>query len=381
MPVRVFGEREVDLLKEVLDSGNLSSLGAGPMTRRFEREFAAAVGSKHGIAMNCAMSVLHASVMVAGANAGDEVICDPFCVFGAQACLYANAVPVFVDIKPKTWNMDPEKIEEKITKRTKALIVTHVWGLAAEMERIVQVAHKHNLLVIEDCAHSLYATHKGKNTGTWGDIGSFSFQMSKQLALGDAGMAVTDSDELAKQLNLHAGAPTFTAVAHGLHYNYRTNELTAAVGVAQLERSRGYIDELIQIAGYYDEAVRECEWIELQRGPEESTHTFHLWGSTFWGDRFGISLDDLKRVLNEAQCGVSVGYTNIPAYKHPVFTSRDAHALNCPAYEGDGDQYPDGLCPVAEEILPRTINAYTFGPKDSHKANAEKFAQAIRKLE
>lgn len=380
MPVRIFDERELSLLKEVLDSGNLSSLGAGPMTRRFEREFAAAVGSKRGIAMNCAMSVLHASVIVAGAGAGDEVICDPFCVFGAQACLYANAVPVFVDIKPKTWNMDASKIEERITERTKALIVTHVWGLAAEMEAIVEVAHKHNLLVVEDCAHSLYATYKGKCTGTWGDIGSFSFQMSKQLGLGDAGMAVTSSDELAKQLNLHAGAPTFTAVAHGLHYNYRINEMTSAVGVAQLERSRGYIDELIEIAGYYDEVVNECEWLELQRGPEESTHTFHLWGSTFWGDRVGISLSDLKRVLSEAQCGVSVGYTGIPAYKHPVFVKRAAYAFNCPTYKGDKNQYPDGLCPIAEEIIPRTVNAYTFGPKDTHRANVEKFAQAIQKL-
>jgi len=380
MPVRTFDKRELSLLKEVLDSGNLSSLGAGPMTRRFEREFAAAIGSRHGVAMNSAMSVLHTSVMLAGAGAGDEVICDPFCVFGAQACLYANAVPVFVDIKPKTWNMDPSKIEEKITERTKALIVTHIWGLAAEMEPIVQIAHKHNLLVIEDCAHSIYATYKGKCTGTWGDIGSFSFQMSKQIGLGDAGMAITDSDELAKQLNLHAGAPTFTAVAHGLHYNYRINELTSAVGIGQLERTRGCIDELIEIAGYYDEVANDCEWLELQRGPEESTHTFHIWGSTFRGDRFGISLDDLKRALNEAQCGVSVGYTNIPAYKHPVFVERKAHAFHCPTYQGDKNRYPDGLCPVAEEIIPRTVNSYTFGSKDDHKANAEKFAQAVGNL-
>jgi len=380
MPVRTFGERELSLLKEVLDSGNLSSLGAGPMTRRFESEFAAAVGSKHGIAMNCAMSVLHASLMVAGAGAGDEVICDPFCVFGAQACLYADAVPVFVDIKPKTWNMDPAKIEDMITERTKALIVTHVWGLAAEMESIVQIAHKHSLLVIEDCAHSIYATYKGKYTGTWGDVGSFSFQMSKQLGLGDAGMAVTNSDELAEKLNLHAGAPTFMAVSHGLHYNYRINELTGAVGIGQLERSREYIDELVEIAGYYDEAVKDCQWLEIQRGPEESTHTFHLWGSTFRGDEFGISLDDLQGALNEARCGVSIGYTNIPAYKHPVITDRVAHAFNCPTYKGDKDQYPDGLCPVAEEIIPRTVNAYTFGPKDVHKASAERFAEAIQKL-
>ena len=380
MPVRVFGERELSLLKEVLDSGNLSSLGEGPMTRRFEREFAAAVGSKHGVAMNCAMSVLHAGLMVANAGAGDEALCDPFCVFGAQACLYANVVPVFVDIKPKTWNMDPAKIEEKITERTKALIVTHVWGLAAEMKAIVQAAHKHNLLVIEDCAHSIYATYEDKCVGTWGDIGSFSFQMSKQMGLGDAGMAVTDSDELAEALNLHAGAPTFTAISHGVHYNYRSNELTAAVGVGQLERSRDYINGLAEIAGHYDEAIEGCQWLELQRGPSESTHTFHFWGSAFRGERFGITMDDFGRVLSEERCNVSMGYTNIPAYKHPVFTNRAAHAFNCPSYEGDGDKYTDGLCPVAEDVIPRTVNVYTFGPEDAHRMNAERFARAIRKL-
>lgn len=383
MPIREFGERELSLLKEVLDSGNLSSMGSGPMTRRFERQFAATVGSKHGIAMNSAMSVLHASIIAAGAGKNDEiieVICDPFCVFGAQACLYANALPVFVDIKPETWNMDPSKIEEKITERTKALVVTHIWGLAAEMEPIVEVAHRHKLLVVEDCAHSLYATYKGKCTGAWGDIGSFSFQMSKQLALGDAGMAVTDSEELAKELNMHASVTTFSSTAHGLHYNYRTNELTAAVGVAQLERVRGYIDEMIEIAGYYDEAVKGCEWLRLQRGPEESTHSFHIWGGTFWGDRFGVSKEDLKRVLNELKCNVSIGYTGKPAYKHPVIVKRAAHALNCPAYKGDKNQYPDGLCPIAEDIIPRTVNAYTFGPRDVHQENAEKLALAIRQL-
>lgn len=380
MPIRVFNHRELDLLKEVLDSGNLSSLGEGPMTRRFEREFATAVGSKYGVAMNCAMSVLHAGVMVAGAGAGSEVICDPFCVFGAQAAMYANAVPVFVDIKPKTWNMDPSKIEEKITERTKALIVTHVWGLAAEMESIVKIAHKHNLLVIEDCAHSLYAKYKSKCTGTWGDIGSFSFQMSKQLGLGDAGMAVTDSEEIAQNLNLHAGAPTFTAIAHGLHYNYRMNELTAAVGIAQLESSHGYIDELIEIAGYYDEAAKDCKWLDIQKGPDESTHTYHFWGATFWGDKFGVSMSDFQIALNELGCGVNIGYTGIPAYKHPVFTNRAAYALNNSDYKGSYNKYPDGLCPVAEEIIPHTVNVYTFSSKDYHKANSEKFAKVLKKL-
>lgn len=384
MPVRVFDEKELTLLKEVLDSGNLSVLGGGKMTPRFEAAFAEALGARYGVAMNSAMSVLHSSVMTAGAGAGDEVLCDPVCVFGAVATMYNNAVPVFVDINPVTWNMDPDLIEEKITERTKALIVTHVWGLPAEMDRIVEVAHRHNLLVIEDCAHSLFATYKGKNTGTWGDIGSFSFQASKQLALGDGGMAITDSEELKNQLNLNAGAPTFAAVAYDLHWNYRMNEQTAAIGLAQLERARGYVDELIEIGHLYDAAVADCPWITLQRGPDEAVHTFHLWGATFQGEKVGLPLDDFKRVLQEEQASIHVGYTNMPAYKHPLIAQRLGYGrgcpLDCPHYTGTGNRYPDNLCPNAEYVLPRILMTGTFGPKDYHAANAERFRRAVERM-
>ncbi|MBM4081577.1 MAG: hypothetical protein FJ278_17870, partial [Planctomycetes bacterium] len=237
MPRRTFGAEELALVKEVLDSGKLSGLGGGQVTPRFEREFAAALGAKHGVAMNSAMSVLHASVLSAGAGAGDEVICDSVFVFGAVATMYANAVPVFVDVDPVTLNMNPDFVEAKITGRTKAIIVTHGYGLVAQMDRISEIAGKHGLLVIEDCAHALFATYKGRYAGTWGGVGSFSFQMSKQLGLGDGGMAVTDDEALAKKLALHACAPTFLSVAHGLHYNYRMTEQTAAIGLAQLKRA------------------------------------------------------------------------------------------------------------------------------------------------
>jgi len=228
MPSRVLDDKELDLLKEVLASGDLSSLGGG-MTPRFEAEFARAMNAKFAVAMNCAMSVLHAGGNSLRCSAGDEVICDPVFVFGAVATMYNNAVPVFVDIDPVTMNMNPDLIEEKITDRTKAIIVTHAWGLPAKMDRIVEIAHKHNLLVIEDCAHALFATYKGKYVGTWGDIGSFSFQMSKQMGLGDGGMAVTNSEDIAKALDLNAGAPTFASVAYGLHWNYRITEQTSAI--------------------------------------------------------------------------------------------------------------------------------------------------------
>jgi dTDP-4-amino-4,6-dideoxygalactose transaminase len=277
--------------------------------------------------------------------------------------------------------MDPDLIEAKITERTKAIIVTHVWGLPAEMDRIVKVARRHKLLVIEDCAHAILATYKGKYVGTWGDIGSFSFQMSKQMGLGDGGMAVTNDEEIAKALDLHAGAPTFLSVAHGLHFNYRMPEQTAAIGLGQLARLRGYIDELIEIGHLYDAAVEGCPWITLQRGPAEAKHTFHLWGATFHGEKAGISMEDFKKALAEAKCSLGIGYTKMAAYKHPLIANRMGYGrgcpLDCPHYKGTQNRYPDGLCPKAEDLFPRLLYYGTFGPKPTHQANADKLRKAV----
>lgn len=381
MPTRIIGERERELVLEVLADGRLSCLEGGPMAGRFEAAFAAAHGAEHGVAMNSAMSVLHASVLAAGAGAGDEVICDPICVFGAVATLYANAVPVFVDVHRTTWNMNADLIEERITPRTRALIVTHVWGLAAEMDRIVEVAHRHGLLVIEDCAHAMLTRYKGRCVGTWGDIGSFSFQASKQMGLGDGGMALTNSKDLAASLALHAGAPTFHSVAHGLHYNYRMTELVAALGLAQVERLPSYIEGLRAAARYYDDAVADYSFVTLQRGPDEAEHSFHLWGANFLGAEAGIPRADLERVLAEEQCSVGVGYTGMPAYRHPLISKRLAHGLHCPVYTGDQDTYPDGLCPVAEEVFHGLLYAYPMRPDDDVKADADRLHLALGKLQ
>ncbi|HQK94834.1 MAG TPA: DegT/DnrJ/EryC1/StrS family aminotransferase [Armatimonadota bacterium] len=384
MPTRVFDDRDLGLVREVLQSGHLSILDGGQLTPRFQKAFAEAHGAKHGVAMNCAMSVLHASVISAGAGAGDEVICDPVCVFGAMATMYANAIPVFVDVNPVTWNMDPDAIEARITERTKALIVTHVCGLPAEIDRIVEVAHRHGIVVIEDCAHALLTRYKGRCVGTWGDIGSFSFQASKQMGLGDGGMALTDNDELAGKLNLHAGAPTFMSVAYGMHYNYRMSEPVAAIGIAQLERLPGYIEGLRRAAAMLDAAVADCEFIDLQRGPAEAEHSFHLWGATFHGERIGLPRDDFARVLEEEQVGIGMGYTNMPAYRHPLIAERLGAGrgcpLDCPLYEGTGNQYPDGLCPKVEALFPNIILGYPFQPDDAVAAQADRLRRAVERL-
>ncbi|PKO23890.1 MAG: hypothetical protein CVU38_01715 [Chloroflexi bacterium HGW-Chloroflexi-1] len=378
MAERIYGEREQELLREVLASGKLGALG-GKFTPRFEEEFARTIGTEYGVAMNCAMSVLHSAVICAGAGAGDEVICDPVFIFGALAVLYNNALPRFVDIHPVTHNMDPDKLEEAIDERTKAVIVTHAWGLPAEIDRIVDIAHRHGLLVIEDCAHSILATYKGRCTGSWGDIGSFSFQASKQMSLGDGGMATTNNAELAKKLDLNAGAPTFQAVAYGLHYNYRMNELTSAVGIAQLERLPEFIEGLQKNAACYNQAIAGCKWLAPQQMPG-TVHTYHYWAATFEGEKQGLSLSEFTEALKEANLPIAVGYTQLPAYRHPVIKERLAHAFNCKNYPETVD-YPDGICPIAERVIPRMVLAGTVAPEEQVKENAEKFHQLIKKIE
>lgn len=376
--MRGFGERDMELLGEVISSGELNALG-GEMTPRFEANFAEKMGTKYAVAMNCAMSVLHTAVICADAGAGSEVICDAMFIFGPLAALYNNAVPKFVDIDPNSLTLDPDKLEAAITERTKAVIVTHAWGLPAKMDRIVEIAHRHGLLVIEDIAHAILATYKGRYTGTWGDIGSFSFQGSKQMSLGDGGMATTSSEEIWRKLDLHAGAPTFQSMAHGLHYNYRMNELTAAVGIAQLERLPGCIAKLTTNAMHYNDAIAGCKWLTPQSAPD-AVNTYHIWVANFRGEDHGISLDDFQKALTETGAGLWMGYTGVAAYQQPVIRDKMAHAFYCKDNEGLMD-YPDGLCPVAEWAIPRMLLAYTVQTEDEAKFQADKLHKAIALLE
>jgi perosamine synthetase len=379
MSGRSYAGNELKYLREVLESGKMSSLHGGAFVPRFETEFAKLLGAKHAVAMNTCMSALHAAVLCAEAGAGTEVICDAEFIFGSMAVLYNNAIPVYVDIDPITHNMNPDGIEAAITDRTKAIIVTHAWGLPAEMDRITEIARRHGLTVIEDCAESLLADYKGRFTGAWGDVGCFSFQSSKQLSTGDGGMATTNSDEIRGKLASQAGAPTFLAVAHNLDYNYRMDEPTAAVGLAQLEIMPRFIEMLRTNARHFDQAVDGCSWIRLQRGPEGANHSFYHWAATFTG--CDPHFEAFKKAAEGAGFeGISLGYTGMPAYRHPVIRERRTHAFHCPDNQGHAGRYDDGTCPVAEHVIPRLILAYVVQPEDTAKREAEKLHAVIQRL-
>ena len=372
---------EMKYLQQVLASGNLSALMGGQVTPLFEKAFANLVGSKHAVAVNTCMSALHSAVIAAGAGAGSEVICDSVYIFGAMAVLYNNAIPVFVDVNATTHNMDPEKIEAAITERTKAIIVTHAWGLPAEMDRIMTIARRHGLVVIEDCAEAVLAKYDGKYTGTWGDIGCFSFQASKQMSLGDGGMATVQDDEYHKVVSNFALAPTFLSIAHTLDYNYRINELTAAVGLAKLEIIADEIQRLTDNASYFDDAVAGCDWITLQRGPQKAEHSFYYWAANFIDSDNGPDLQTFTKTLAEAGAPtLSVGYTKMAAYQHPLIANRSAQAFSDPRNKDFDSLYEVGRCPVAERIVPRIILGYTIAPTETVKQDAEKLHDVIRKL-
>ena len=376
---RTYRGNEMVYLREVLESGRLSSLNGGAFVPRFEEAFAELLGAEYAVAINTCMSALHAGVLCAGAGPGSEVICDSEFIFGSMAVLYNNAIPVYVDLDPVTHNMNPDGIEAAITERTKAIIVTHAWGLPAEMDRIVEIGHRRGLLVIEDCAESLLADYKGRYTGAWGDIGCFSFQASKQLSLGDGGMATANSEALQTKIASQAGAPTFKSVAYDLDFNYRMNEPTAAVGLAQLEVMPAFIQRLRANARHYDDAVAGCPWIVLQRGPEESNHSFYHWAATFQGGDGDLA--EFRKVIESAGFdSVSVGYTGKPAYKHPVIEERRAHAFHCPENAGHSGRYDEGTCPVAERIIPRLLLAYVVESEESAKREAEKLNAVIREF-
>jgi len=381
MASRRYEGNERVYIEEVLKSGNLSSLSGGTFTSRFEAKFAETLGVTHAVAMNSCMSALHAALICAKAGPGTEVICDAEFVFGALAVLYNSAIPVFVDVNPVTHNMAVEKLEAAITERTRAIIATHAWGLPAQIDWIVEIGHRHNVTVIEDCAESVLATYKGRCTGTWGDVGCFSFQASKQLSLGDGGMATTNDDELRKGLANHAGQPTFHSVALSMDFNYRMNEQTAAIGLAQTETLAETIRRLEINAAHYDAAVQGCQWLALQRGPDPAHHSFYHWAATFTGDELGLSLQDFKEILGNADVGsVSVGYTQMAAYQHPVIRERRAHAFRCAENEGCRQEYEDGHCPVAEHVVPRLVLGYLVEPEETAKAEAEKLHNVVRQL-
>ena len=265
---------------QVLRSGILS---IGPFIERLEKAFARKMGMRFACAVSSGTAGLHLALIAAGIKEGDEVITTPFSfVASANAILYVGAKPVFADIDPKTYNIDPKNIERRITKKTKAILPVHIFGQPADMSAIMRIARKHKLIVIEDACESLLATYKKKKAGAFGQSAVFAFYPNKQMTTGEGGMIVTNDpkvDELCRSLRNQGRTPNMQWLDHKyLGYNYRLDEMNAAVGVAQLENIDFLIKKRQELAARYSKALLPlAEHIVLPYTAPGSTHTWFVY--------------------------------------------------------------------------------------------------------
>ena len=252
---------------------------SGKYARAFEESFAEYLEVKHCIACGNGTDALEIGLKAIGIGAGDEVLVPANTFFAtAEAVGNVGAKPVFVDIDPKTYNLDPAKIEEKITPLTKAIIPVHLYGLPAEMDEIMQIARKHGLKVLEDCAQAHGATYKGKKIGSFGDVATFSFYPSKNLgAFGDAGAIVTKTDETAEKARLIANHGQISKYRHTLEgRNSRLDGIQAAVLSVKLPHLDGWLEARRKNAALYNELLAGSG-LELPFAPEYSRHIYHLY--------------------------------------------------------------------------------------------------------
>ena len=279
---------EIETVTRVLKSDFLTR---GPVQKEFETLFAEKIGTKYALCVSSGTAGLHLAVIAAGILPGDEVITTPFSFIASANCiLFAGGKPVFADIDPKTFSIDPAKIEEKITKKTKAILVVHIFGQAADMYPIMEIAKKYNLKIIEDACESVTATYKTKPVGTFGESAVFAFFPNKQMTTGEGGMIVTDDPEkygLFMSLRNHGlrSHPDQKDYSQ-LGYNYRMNEMSAALGLTQFKKIDWLIEKRREIARLYDKYLAPHP--DLVEIPFTSEMNIHTWMS------YTIKIKNLK---------------------------------------------------------------------------------------
>jgi dTDP-4-amino-4,6-dideoxygalactose transaminase len=325
---------EIDEVTDTLRSGWIA---AGPKVKRFERDFAEAVGASHAVAMSSATAALHIALEVVGVKPGDEVIV-PVYTFTSSAAVIAHcgATPVLVDIEANSFNIDPAKLEAAITPRTKAIIVVHFAGLPAEMDTILDIGKRHGLPVIEDAAHALPTFYRGRMVGTLGDLTAFSFYATKTLATGDGGMLVTNNPTWAERAGIMAmhgisrdawkrytaeGSWFYEVIDAG--YKYNMTDITAALGLQQLARRQWLLERRQTIAAAYNAAFANVDELEIPPERSDSQHAWHLYALRIHPERLTITRDEFIKELAAANIGTSVHF--IPLHLHPFY--RDTYNL------------------------------------------------------
>jgi perosamine synthetase len=359
------GFEELEYVRQAIEGGL-----TGKYTKIFETRFAEKFGVAYAISVNSGTSALHTAMLALDIGPGDEVIVPPLTFIAtAYAPLYVGAVPVFADVDPDSFNIDPNQIEAKITPRTKAIITVSLYGLPPDLEKIEILAKKYNLKIIEDNAQCVLGKCNDNIAGTIGDISIFSLQRSKHLTTGDGGVVLTDNEAIAEKCRKFAdlGYRTLTAKPisnedmkeeiqqpyfkrHELvGYNFRMPEVCAAMGLAQLDKIEVLIEKRIEIARLYAEEMEGCNWLLAQKTPENFSHSYWAFVMVLDTEK-GVSWSNFRNVFLKHGGEPFYGAWSL-SYLEPSLNGMEFHKNNI--------KYEKGLCPIAESIQPKLIQLKT----------------------
>lgn len=334
-----YGKQTIDQddIQAVVDVLQSDFLTTGPKIAEFEQTVADYVGAKYVVAISNGTSALHAACFAAGIGPGDEVITTPLTFAASANCvLYCGGTPVFADVDPKTYNIDPEDIQRKITDRTKAIIAVHLAGQPCDMDAIHSIAREHGLIVIEDGAHALGSVYKGKKVGSMSDMTTFSFHPVKPITTGEGGMIVTDNEDFYKKMILFRShgitrddsmmtrndGPWFYQ-QFDLGYNYRITDIQCALGCSQMKKLDRFLARRKEIVAHYNEAFADCDNIITPYQLSDTESGWHLY-------IVQVKNCDRRQVfekMREKGIGVNVHY--IPVYMHPYYQEHGYENVHC----------------------------------------------------
>ena len=364
------GEEEIEAVAAALrasktDTRYISAPGGGGPVQEFEERFAEFIGAKFAMTTCGGGPALHIAVMAAGVEAGDEVIVSPYSWGQTASCiLQQNAIPVYADIDPRTYTLTPESIEDRITDSTKAIVVVHIYGHPADMDPIVEIAERHGLPVIEDCAQAIGARYKGRPVGSFGHFGCFSIGDGKNISGGEGGLLVTSDAKLYEIANLVGQHParSHTAVKDerlrryidSLIYTYRIHPLSAVIAGVQLKYLDQWNAERRASADRLSENLKEIPGIEPPFVAEGCEHVYHIYSPSFVPNEVeGISRQTYVKAVAAEGVPIGSGYVNVPIHLRPRHQDRQYfYGKSCPwscKHARRDVTYQPGDCPNAEQ--------------------------------
>jgi perosamine synthetase len=393
------GQEEVQAATKVIESGVLSQfLGAwhedffgGPKVKEFERQCESYFGVKHAVTVNSWTSGLIAAVGAIGIEPGDEVIVTPWTMCAtATAVLHWNAIPVFADIEPETFNLDPASVEANITPYTKAIIAVDIFGHSADMDALIDIAERHGLKLITDTAQAPGTYYKGKITGTLSHVGGYSLNYHKHIHTGEGGIIVTNDDDIADRLRLirnHAeavvGKKGVTDLRNMVGHNFRLGEIECAIGIEQLKKLQGFVASRQRVAERLTQKLDGLNGLRTPIVKPDCTHAYYMYPMVLDVKQLGVSRARIIQALEaEGLTGISGGYANL--HLLPMYQEKMAYGSNGFPWSSDichrDVSYEKGTCPVAEELHEFTYLGFAMCMHDLSDDDVDLIGQVFRKV-